>query len=290
MSKTVNNKPQYFYYTEDGPASEYDENGAVQRSYIYEPGFYWQTAPLVQRASDGNYYYLNDHLGTPQKLISVDGSVGWSAKYKGFGDAATSELKAVNPYRFPGQYFDEETWLHQNTFRDFDAYFGGYISIDPVEILQTGPNRYGYSLGNPISLSDPFGLDTYIVNRDLALLGDSACSRNNPITHTYVVTTNKDGSIEHAYSWGNDANLHGWNIDQALDIKTAGEALRKDLADRVGGDELDCFVDQAYNKLNKKENKHLNFFFFSNCKSEAQKLLDEANQLSEEPKRKKKGS
>jgi RHS repeat-associated protein len=33
---------------------------------------------------------------------------------------------------FPGQYFDQETGLHQNYFRDYDPKMGRYIEPDPI--------------------------------------------------------------------------------------------------------------------------------------------------------------
>jgi RHS repeat-associated protein len=37
--------------------------------------------------------------------------------------------------RFPGQYFDKETNLHYNYFRDYDPAIGRYIQADPIGIL-----------------------------------------------------------------------------------------------------------------------------------------------------------
>ena len=54
-------------------------------------------------------------------------------------------------------YFDSETELHYNYFRDYDPEIGRYIQSDPIG-LNGGINTFGYVGGNPVNYFDPNGL------------------------------------------------------------------------------------------------------------------------------------
>jgi RHS repeat-associated protein len=60
------------------------------------------------------------------------------------------------PLRLPGQYFDKETNLHYNYFRDYDPSLGIYKQSDPVG-LRAGLNTYAYVRATPLLLTDPTG-------------------------------------------------------------------------------------------------------------------------------------
>lgn len=72
--------------------------------------------------------------------------------------------------RFPGQYYDAESGLHYNTFRDYDPATGRYIESDPIG-LEGGVNTYAYVGGNPLSSSDSWGLAASICVRNPTALG-----------------------------------------------------------------------------------------------------------------------
>jgi RHS repeat-associated protein len=65
--------------------------------------------------------------------------------------------------RYPGQYYDAETGLNQNAFRDYDPKTGRYPEADPIG-LAGGINVFTYSFDNPISSFDPNGLRRIRIN------------------------------------------------------------------------------------------------------------------------------
>jgi RHS repeat-associated protein len=64
------------------------------------------------------------------------------------------------PLRFPGQYFDKETNLNYNYFRDYDPSLGRYGQSDPIGLLG-GLNTYAYVASAPLSHADYYGLQDY---------------------------------------------------------------------------------------------------------------------------------
>ena len=110
IRKVVNGTTTWFLYTPSGLTAEYDEAGNLLREYQFKPNQPWMTDPLLQRTATGAvYYYQNDHLGTPQRLLSDTGAVVWEASYQAFGEATVVKALVSNPLRFSGQYYDKET-------------------------------------------------------------------------------------------------------------------------------------------------------------------------------------
>jgi len=120
--------------------------------------FYLGDQPLAMiRPGEALYYYHNDHLGTPQVLTDDTGTIAWKAVYSPFGEAVVSIQTVENPFRFPGQYYDQETGLHYNWNRYYDPKTGRYITPDPIG-LGGGINLFVYVANNPIGSVDPLGL------------------------------------------------------------------------------------------------------------------------------------
>ncbi|MCP4754200.1 MAG: hypothetical protein GY866_25215, partial [Proteobacteria bacterium] len=115
--KEVDGVQTYFVYSYEGLIGEYDESGAEIKSYGYAPDSVQTTDPLFQKSGGKYYWYLNDRIGTPQKIIDTVGDVVWEATYDSFGNVRITTAHIVNNLRFSGQYYDAETGLHYNLNR-----------------------------------------------------------------------------------------------------------------------------------------------------------------------------
>jgi RHS repeat-associated protein len=135
--------------------------------------------PSGLRGQDGGpeiFYIYTDQIGAPRMLVDAGNVVRWrwdTSDPFGIQPAdATPQRDFISlPFnlRFPGQYYDRESGLHYNHYRDYDPSTGRYIESDPIG-LDGGINTYAYVAGNPLRYSDPSGLlfDTLL---DLGFIG-----------------------------------------------------------------------------------------------------------------------
>ena len=103
------------------------------------------------------YYIHPNHLGSPLAVTDPSGAVVWRANSDPFGKANVTISTVTMNLRLPGQYFDAETGMHYNYFRDYDPISGRYLQSDPIG-LAGGINTYAYALSNPLRYFDAEGL------------------------------------------------------------------------------------------------------------------------------------
>jgi RHS repeat-associated protein len=198
------------------------------------------------------------------------------------------------------QEYDIDTSLYfysagQPGGRWYDPLTQTFLSRDPLG-LAPDVNPYRYVLNAPTILVDPSGLKVYMINRKL---GEN-CLRSdvNPITHSFVFTTDENGRLLHTYSWGNDyedSNPSHWYRDRPEDINAAWQAIismqtRENAAWYqtwalpgpvwVGPDSLNDAIEEAFNRLRQQPGHP--WRPWANCKHEAVNLLNEARRLRRE--------
>ena len=158
---------RYQYDDRDRLMAETTDTGVPLRSYVRADD---RLVAIAEHVAQGGVYQIRmlylelDHLGTPRQARREGGTVVWRWESDGYGTIPADEdpdgdgQKTSVYLRFPGQYYDEESGLHYNWHRYYVPRLGRYLSSDPIGVAG-GINTFGYVGGNPVSYTDPDGLN-----------------------------------------------------------------------------------------------------------------------------------
>ncbi len=182
----------YMYDDAGHMLGEYDVNGNAVQEFIWlndtpvavtgtMPCFTSNSGPtgIPSCTTNGNAYIFTDHLNTPREVARINGASYvslWKWDSLPFGDTAPNSNSAGRGtftfnHRFPGQYWDKETGLHQNWHRDYDAGLGRYVQSDPIG-LRAGTNTFSYVKNGPLMNTDMQGLDDSLTPCEINELND----------------------------------------------------------------------------------------------------------------------
>ncbi len=190
VKKTTSQGTTLFAYDEAGHLiGEYDGAGGTIRETVY-----LGNTPVAVISGGVVSYIHTDHLNAPRAIVDGTGKTVWRWDSEPFGADKPNEdpdkdgKKVTYNLRFPGQYYDAESGLHYNYFRDYSPSLGRYIESDPIG-LKGGLNTYGYVGGNPVSWVDLRGLDPNLtqVNVSDPLFKNSSSIVSPPDTFTILV-------------------------------------------------------------------------------------------------------
>jgi RHS repeat-associated protein len=141
MGLTAGNDVLLFFYDQRGKVSAVDFNGTY-------------------------YYYLRNGQGDIVKLIDNSGNTVVEYAYDTWGKQLSctgtlaSTLGVLNPFRYRGYVYDEETQWYYLQSRYYDPETCRFLSADVM--LSTGQgvlghNTYAYCLNNPVNMQDNSG-------------------------------------------------------------------------------------------------------------------------------------
>ena len=159
-------EPKRTHFVWDGSRllQEYTYKGSY--TYIYtDQDSYEPLAQIFDNAKDGKQYiayFHTDQVGIPREMTDIHGNLLWYGEYTAWGRLKKDERvykNAHQPFRLQNQYYDEETGLHYNLMRYYEAETGRFVNQDPIGLFG-GDNLY--SFGNQVlDFIDPLGLKIY---------------------------------------------------------------------------------------------------------------------------------
>jgi RHS repeat-associated protein len=253
-----------YCYDDDQVITEYDENGTMQRKFVYGAGI---DEPVAMYAvGSGWYYYHYDGLGSVAALSDSSGNIVEQCSYDVFGEPNC--ISGVgNPYKFTGREYDAETGLYYYRARYYSPELGRFLERDPVGYL-SDLNLYRYVKNNPLKWVDPLGLDIWIETDPKISYG----------FHQRICIGNPAGDYD-SFSFG-VAGSH-WNILNPLRLGEIYEDYWGYVADHRGTINRWMFTsgqqdDLARQTLRGMEGTRLRYgLTYGNCRTIVNDLYDE---------------
>ena len=207
----------------------YDSNGmrtqktvdGVKTNYYYDSSnnlfaltqgndtlfFYYDNSGEVMSGSCNGtmYFYIKDLQGDITEIVDKDGKAVAEYAYDAWGNMLTEyngtlTVEKLNPFRYRGYVYDEETGLYYLQSRYYDPLTGRFLNADVYADTQSGTplstNMFAYCENNAINKSDDEGKDAWWIqspNSVPLILGNAG--------HTSLLLQEKSGYWWYFY-WG----------------------------------------------------------------------------------------
>lgn len=158
ISSTTSSGTLNYFYVGDKVVYETDGMNNIKREYTYRD----DGLPLTMTMNTYTYYYLYNQHGDIIGLTDSVGNVVASYTYDAWGNivAQSGPMASVNPYRYAGYRYDENTKLYYLLARYYNPNDGVFLTRDPILGDINDPstqNGYNYANNNPVGLFDPNG-------------------------------------------------------------------------------------------------------------------------------------
>ena len=167
--------------------------------------FYYDTenSPVALSYNGKMFYYVKNLKGDIVKILDEDGISYASYVYDSWGNILEEKgepiLRRLNPLRYRGYVYDEDTAMYYLQSRYYDPITGRFINADDTAYIGSSGtvlscNIFVYCENNPINLYDYTGNCCYL---DGGII--KTCHKSNKY--------NRNNAIKYAEKWSHDYNM-----------------------------------------------------------------------------------
>jgi RHS repeat-associated protein len=150
---TVNNA-KTFVWDGLGIAEERNNSNKVTRKHYPQGVQFLSYNPTTAVP----YFYFRDHLGSVREMTDGTGAIKARDDYVPWGNRAMLGGGLDADLGFTGHYYHAASRLYLAPYRAYDSPSGRWISRDPI-VERGGIDLYAYVRSNPVSATDPLGLE-----------------------------------------------------------------------------------------------------------------------------------
>ena len=117
--------------------------------------------PYAMKYNGTAYYYITNLQGDVMRIVDASQNIVTSYDYDPYGKviSATGTLANINPLRYRGYVYDQETGFYYLNSRYYDPAVGRFINPDSLLNQESalGNNMFAYCLNNPMNMTDTEG-------------------------------------------------------------------------------------------------------------------------------------
>ena len=159
-SKTVNGATTTYILDGSTILGEKRSDGTTIR-YLYDES----GTPYAFFYNSQVYYYVYNAQGDVIEIMSTSGSDIATYKYDAWGNVigigGDESIAELNPIRYRGYYYDNETGFYYLNSRYYDPEIGRFINADSIVASVGGSvkgyNLFAYCFNNPLNMNDQTG-------------------------------------------------------------------------------------------------------------------------------------